>query len=267
MSYIKFSFANVVDGATITGSSEDADYPASNIANPERPFLPWRTTAITDQNVVIDFTTTTQLSLIILVRTNFAAATIQGNATNTWGAPSYSQAVTIARNPVMWRYQYAILPVGFNYRYLRIFIPAQTPVDGASYFLLGGVWAGATLTPPKNFLLQVEYEALEPKRDLQPDHSGWRQRLVLGEPVCVMRTRRMAEVSFIRRRATPFVDDQLQDWMDLDRQMRDADYFGLFLNNDDPSQGYVMRRVSDAQWAHSRRTRAESQFDLEEVIR
>lgn len=259
---IQFSFQNFVSDATITASSEAASYPATNIAFPERPFMPWRSGATGAQSVVIDFGSAQTLGVVVLARTNFVTATLAGNASDSWGSPSFSQAITITRNPLTGRYQYAALLTGFTFQFMRISIASQTPTDGAAYYLLGGVWAGAATAPPKNFLYQVEYRTIEPRVDLQPDHGGWRQRVHLGEPVARMSATRVARTTF----PTPFVDDHLRLWTDLDRQMREADKFALFLNNLDSSQGYVVRRTSDMTWRQGRHRRSDSSLDLEEAV-
>jgi hypothetical protein len=265
MKIIRFSFTNEVaaDAVTVTGSSQQsASFPAENLKTPQRPFLPWRTGATGAQSAVIDFGSAKTIDTLVLARTNFASANIQGNASNSWGSPSFDQAITIDQNPLTRRYQYGAVLIGFNYRYLRILIPSQTPVDGAAYYLLGGVWAGPQTLPPNSFLYQVEYETVEPLLDLQPEHKGWRQRLTLGEPLAKMTAKRMARTRF----PTPFVNDHLRRWVMIDGQTREAGIFGFLCDNGDTSQSYVVSRITELRWNHNRQRVSESDIGLEEAI-
>lgn len=260
---IALSFTNLAAGATIVGSTENENFPASYAAEPQSPFLPWRTTALGDQSLVIDFGAQTAVTLLLLIRTNFASATIQGNATDSWTSPAFSQAVTIARNPFNWRYQHGVVLSGFSYQYMRVLIPSQTPVDGAGAYILGGVWAGATVRPPMNPRADVVFETLQPFKDVGPDDDAWRERLYLGEPLVRMRMTRLARVT----RLSPGLDDQLQQWSEIDRQMYAADRFAMFLDAGDPSQAYVVRGIHALTWDRRRLNVAEGRFELEESIR
>lgn len=262
---IRFSFLNLLgfDATICTGSSQQsASFAAQNVKTPQRPFFPWRTGATGDQNVVVDFGSAKVVEALVLVRTNFVTARIQGNPSDSWGAPAFDQLVTIDENPQNGRNQYGSILTGFNYRFLRILIPSQTPIDGVGYYLLGGIWAGTQVRPPSNFLYQVNYDTIEPLVDLQPDHKGWRQRLTLGEPVAKLTAKRKARTGFPQ----PFVNDHLRRWTALDRQMREADFFAFLLDNGDPSQSYVMRRISEMAWSHNRQRLSEGDLILEEAI-
>lgn len=122
---MKLSLLNLVAAATVVGSTAAAAFPASNVKSPERPFQPWRSTALGDQSLVVDFGIATALAVVAPIHANVATVTIQGNATDVWTSPSYSQAQTIGRNPWNTRFQAAQLPVGFTFRYLRVLIPSQ----------------------------------------------------------------------------------------------------------------------------------------------
>lgn len=262
---IRFSFANLLapSSATVVGSSQQSlSFAAANVKAPQRPFLPWRTSGVGDQDVVVDFGSAKTVDVILLARTNFTTARIQGNASDSWGAPAFNQLVTITQNPMNLRYQYGAVLTAFSYRYLRILIPSQTPTDGASYYLLGGLWAGGQTRPPDTFLYQIKYDTGEPQIDLQPEHKGWRQRLILGEPYAKMTVRRKARVNFTQ----PFIDDQLRRWVLVDGQMRQADFFGFWPDRGDTSQAYVMRRITELGWDHNRQNLAEADLTLEEAI-
>lgn len=248
----------------ITGSSEAAEWPASNLHRPERPFTPWRTTGTGDQSVVINFGSAKAIDGIWLVRTNFASARIQMNSSDSWGAPPVDQLHTLIQSPWNFRYQLGVRIVGAAYQFLRIFIPSQTPTDGAAYYLLGGVWAGALEPLPQNARFDLNYVTVQPTKDVGPNHQGWRQRLVMGEPLCritAFRTSRITEMM-------PGYQDDLNRWQSIARRIRDNDTFAIILGAADPSQAFVVRPINDAHWQWTRRRlgRAESSWELEESL-
>jgi hypothetical protein len=259
------SLANLIAaaGVTLTPSTEDANWLATNVQSPARPFLPWKTTAVgSDQNLVVDFGSAKTFDLVVLVAVNFANASVQANSSASWSTPPYNHAITITRNPHNRRYQYGLLLApALSYQYLRLLIPAQTPVDGASAFKVGGIWVGMKTKLPSNFLADGVLGTITPLLDVAPAHRGWRQRLSLGEPVATIKARRWAKTSSPH----PLVNDNLKTWMDFDRQTTDADVFALVLNSDDASHAYIMRHLDEPTWSLSRRHRSESSYELEEV--
>lgn len=97
---MRLFYSNHVDiaGAVITPSTEDASFPASNLAN-ELKSKVWRTkTTQAAENVVFDLLTAKAVtSVIIFAHTLLNTDTnikLEGNATNSWGAPSFTQALT-----------------------------------------------------------------------------------------------------------------------------------------------------------------------------
>jgi hypothetical protein len=265
-SQIRLSIQNyaAATGVVFVGSSEAANSPATNLAKPGRPFLPWRTTVATDSNVVINFGAAKQIDGVLLVRCNFASVRIQGNTADSWGAPAFNQLYTVAQSQFNWRYQLGVRLTGFNYQYMRIFIPTQTPTDASSAFLLGGVWAGPLEKVPQNFRFDVNLATVQPGQDVAPQSQAWRQRLVLGEPlvrIACMRSSRITEMM-------PGYQDDLKKWQDIARRIRDNDIFALLLGDVDSSQAYVLRPINEAHWQWTRRRilRAESPWELEEVV-
>jgi len=184
------------------------------------------------------------------------------NSSDSWGAPAVDQPYTLIQSPWNFRYQLGVRLSGATFQYLRIFIPSQTPTDGAAYYLLGGVWAGALEGLPQNVRFDVNLATIQPFKDIAPAHQGWRQRLVMGEPLCriaAMRTSRITEMM-------PGFQDDLAKWQSIARRIRDNDTFAILLGNADPSQAFVVRPINEAHWQWTRRRigRAESPWELEE---
>jgi len=87
---------NIAATATIVASAADAAYPATNLID-LNPAKPAKLTTPTG-NWVFDFTTAKQVDVVALIHHNFQAGLNvrwQGNATDSWGAPTIDQAFTI----------------------------------------------------------------------------------------------------------------------------------------------------------------------------
>ena len=272
MALPRLSFLNLLACTDVTScaTAQACSFCSSNAREPERPFIPWRTTTSTAaQAVVFDFGAAQALDLIFVNRTNASCALrIQGNATSAWGAPSYdSQNVAVTRNPFTGRVQYLHCSTGFNLRYLRVLVPSQDKIlehetdTAVEYFLVGGVWAGLSTTPPTHLKLPVEVHVDEPRSDIGPSHGGWEQRLDLGEPRAVLEARRLVTVTA----RTPGLSDELRTAACQDRLMRDRDVFLWDMNLTDPSQAWVVRRRSGSLWKLDG-ARSEGPIELSEVI-
>lgn len=265
---IRYSFSNYagLSTTTATATSQDAAYPATNAKTPHRPFLPYKSGGLGNQDLVFDFASPKTLQIIGIVNANVTQVRFQGNPTNSWGAPGFNQLVTVPRNPLSGRYQVVvILPNAFGtfvYRYLRVLIPTQTPTDGAAAYKIGGVWAGATTLMPKNLGWTMRLRAFEPREDLQPVDQGWRQRHVTGNVLVQIEAQRRSDIAF----PTAMVGDQLKTWLDIDRQSREAGFFMLHLGNGDDTHAYVMQHVDHTEWSLDRKRKANSPYTLEEVV-
>lgn len=265
---IRFSVANLATVATIAASSAAAGYPASNLAAPERPFSPWRSgggTPLGEQTITFDFGATVALGIVALVRANFLTATVQGHASNSWGSPSYSEAIQTGREPTSTRYGRALIPSGtgspFSYRWLRLVIAAQTPLDGAASFLLGGLWAGAWLTTPRGVDWGYTLRRIEPHTDVEPPHGGWMERSRRAEPIASLSAHRKVTVN----QSAPGYGDDLGAWQEIDRRLMEADKALTQLDTGNLYQAWVMRRTEDPRWTVNARL-ADSNLELHEIL-
>jgi hypothetical protein len=260
----RVSLANLAAAGSFSGSTVATGYPAVNAGSPARPFQPWKTSGTGVQSLVVDFGVPTAVDAVTLIRTNFTSATIQGHASNVWSAPSYSQVVTVARNPVSSRYHHVHQIVGsFSYRYLRILISSQTPVDGADGYLLGGVWAGLWTFPPRAFRWGYHMERIEPLLD-QRTLSHALHRLRLGEPIAHITAQRQARLRLST--TVPGLADDLAAWWELDRQMAEADVTLVWWEPGDSAQVWVMRRLAPPDWTMTAPMLADASLELEEIL-
>ncbi len=137
------AFRNFLNYTIDSKSGEYGNFPVSNIKLPEKQFRYWKTLVTTDSWVILDFGSAKQINAVVLVNVNFATYKIQGNTSNNFASPAFDSGnITVSKDPFRERYYSIKNPqtfASFNYRYMRIFIPTQTPVDGASGFTVGGI--------------------------------------------------------------------------------------------------------------------------------
>lgn len=95
---IAFLNNNLLLNALVTVSSENAQFPATNLKNDFRT-KNWRSTSNSD-TVTIDLGSMEEVNSVAIVDNwkngfGFTAVTIEGNMTDTWGAPAVSETLSI----------------------------------------------------------------------------------------------------------------------------------------------------------------------------
>lgn len=246
MSVLRLGLSNRGAGASVTPSSEHADWPAVNVRQPERPLLVWRTTDVTEQTLVVDFGGTTSVSLVALLWANVVTATLQWNPTDSWGAPAFdSGALALGVNPWNGRWCLAYAPPApRTERFLRLVLPAQTPVDGAAYFALGGLWAGEGVAPPRGIRWGDARGIVQPRRVIEGEAGGLRQTLRLGPQHALWEGERLALVDA----AEPGVGDELAAWLAIDRAIHDAGDRALVWMQDASAAHVAVMHVTLEDW-------------------
>ena len=131
------------DGATITGSSQaNADLVPANVVHDHVSKM-WRTTGKASENIVFDLGSATKITVFSMFTFNLTASatvTLQANASNSWGSPSYSQALTIATNADGTVLQRIVYFLDQTYRYWRVTFADSG--NAASYLQIGRIAAG-----------------------------------------------------------------------------------------------------------------------------
>jgi hypothetical protein len=127
-------------GVTCTGTTENATYPGSNLIN-GIPGKPGKLTGTTG-NWVVDLGSAKTVQVVAIVHHNLDAGlsvNIQGNATNSWGAPSFSQAITIPSSRGDGFSVNPFLSISQTYRYWRLVIAsANSVLPAVGELVLGG---------------------------------------------------------------------------------------------------------------------------------
>src|SRR5512135_2043401 len=161
---ILFLYNNLIDEATLTASSEATGFPASNLTNPFRTKV-WRTAGAIPgmADLVIDHSTPRTVTCVALVNYSWTSTpstfTFEANATNAWGAPSFSQALTWAANPTANFNKGCIIQTfaGQTYRYNRLNV-TYTPGD----WDLGKIYVGTYFQPTVNYSLDWSQNIVDP---------------------------------------------------------------------------------------------------------
>jgi hypothetical protein len=179
---VRASQAKLLTYTVISVSSENADFLKENIAKNTEPTLTSRTTSIgSDQWWVVDFGSAKAVDAFFLDKLNFATVKIQGNATDDWVGPSFDSGfLTVERDFRHDRYKIIFVTALFNLRFARILVPAGTPVDGSSYFEIGGLSCSDDYVElNENFQLPASYGQDEPSKIIAYE-SGRQAIISLG---------------------------------------------------------------------------------------
>lgn len=116
---------NLAKNASITASTENAQYPVSNIIDDRRTKV-YRSTSNSD-NIVFDFGSAESVDAVCIAPNwqtgfGFTAITIEANTADSWGAPAFSQAFSFDST-----YETGITELSStqSYRYWRLVITSS----------------------------------------------------------------------------------------------------------------------------------------------
>lgn len=125
---------------TAAASSQDTGYPVVNLYDYAHLRRQWRSLVAAEVTIVFNYSAAKAVLAVFLDDVNFANCFIAGNETDAWGSPSFAEVEFAISNDIrVNRRKVMAVLTGFNYQYLRVRIPAQTPTDGLSVFRIGRV--------------------------------------------------------------------------------------------------------------------------------
>lgn len=173
--------ADFVDLGTITSRSED--YADDNVENYWHLKRRFRASDLTKNDWLLKFNFGSAQSVVavVLCDVNFDEVQIQGHGSDTWGTPGYDgDIVEISQNSLTGRYQAFIPLTGFNYQWMRIFIPT-TAVAVGDYTTKWEVGAVVVLDSYET-IEKYEYirTAIQEYEDKPLLHGGF-ERISLGD--------------------------------------------------------------------------------------
>lgn len=144
---MRLLYDNVIDasGVVFTAGTYDASFPPANLANEHRN-NPYRTgTGTAAEFVIIDLLTAKNVTACILLDHTLTAGDtsirIQANATNSWGAPSFDQALTWASGTISQVF------ANQSFRYWRLIF---TKSNASEQRDIGRLFLGTYYQPPED---------------------------------------------------------------------------------------------------------------------
>jgi len=151
-------------GATLTANSESINYLVTNILD-SRLTKKFRTSASTTATIVFDCGAAVAAETIAIANHNISSGVttlkIQGNATDSWGAPSVDETITWASGIITHDFTQA------TYRYWRVQIIDAGNSDG--YIELGRVYIGNNETVPD---IAPNFSATRPSATVKSKSGG-----------------------------------------------------------------------------------------------
>lgn len=131
-----------------SASSEATSFPKENIIDRTSPQRAWRTTVTTDSNIVIDLGSNQTALTVYLDNCNFTTVKYQESASSGGSWADVGSNLTISKDPMQGIYRRIDNLTLTSKRYLRIWIPSQTPVNGESYLQIGTLCCPTSILEP-----------------------------------------------------------------------------------------------------------------------
>ena len=134
---VKFLANNLVESATITASTENAQYPASNLTNDFRTKV-WRSTSNSD-NIVFDLGSAQEIDHVAMVDNwkngwGVSTVTIEANATDVWTSPAFTTTLTL---DATFGVGIKALSSAQTYRFWRLVFTSTLSYCEAAYIFIG----------------------------------------------------------------------------------------------------------------------------------
>jgi len=140
------------DGATITSSSEAAtDLGDDNVVD-YQPSKIWRTNSAQAEWIKFDLGAATLLTCLGMFNFNLtetATVTLEAHASDSWGAPSFSEVLAVATDSDSVVYKKLIWFGSETYQWWRITLD-DYPANTDNYLQIGRIAAGAYYEPSRN---------------------------------------------------------------------------------------------------------------------
>lgn len=144
----------VTSSITITPDSEATLYPKANLYDLNHASVFRTQNASSAHNIVFDFGSATTIDTVALANINLTTAStvsIQGNAADAWGAPTFNEAINMTglSNTPPYANLFHKLSTQQNFRYFRLLI--TDTANPAGYYELGEVWMGNRVAATHDF--------------------------------------------------------------------------------------------------------------------
>lgn len=230
-------------------SSEELNWPASNIKNFRKQFNYWKTTDLNDNWVIVDLLAPKQVNAVVLLNVNYNTVNLQFNDTTNFTTPAVETGnLTLFKDLITGRYRLFINPQDYgsvNHRYIRIFTTAQSALDGDTGLKTGGV---AISDSSEKFLENPLFGM--PVTPSKPTES---RRMLSGADEKISRGNRMALLNMSKdvfRNKAEFTQFAKQ-FIEIEQTNPIIIHFGKAFHEDDINGQYVFvfERNNDFEYA------------------
>lgn len=168
------------DASTPTASSEySSDLAVANILSDHIGKV-WRSAdTVLTANIVFNLGSAVNITVFSLFNFNFtsgATLTLEGNASDSWGAPSYSQTLTIPTDADGNVIKRIVFFLNETYQYWRLVIDDSASTE--SYLELGRALGGTYYEPSRTMSEGYRIQIFDPSEGTNKGgtHTYWRQR-------------------------------------------------------------------------------------------
>jgi len=155
---VRFYWQNLFDAATLTASSEDAEFPAENLQ--ERHWtIPWRSTGCTSEWVKWDLGSALAIKALVIRGHNLttgATVHIQASATDVWTSPAVDETITITSAMISAGLISVNWTTAKTYQWWRLTIVDASNPDG--YIELGRLFCGSYDAPERQASAEYSWE-------------------------------------------------------------------------------------------------------------
>jgi len=234
-------------GVSISVTTANSNFPASNLKEIQ-PTKVWKSTSLVEHTVTYKFGQSVSYNAAFINRINFAEFYVEKSADgNTWVEVEHVTGLT--KDEVYEEnYMHRLVDITGNYQYLRIRIPAQTPLFDATSFKIGNFLVGnlVQIWNPK-----AGYRVNElPKMAITEFRSGYISMAKLGK------TRRSFSGSFDKINITEF-----------NKIIKTYQPFVLYNEFDnDKTSVYLVRSVKEYSRDYNMHNNVNFRFTFEEIV-
>jgi len=253
---IGYNLLSNISGLLLTPSSSDSNYPIANTLNYRNLLRHWRSATANEVNIVGTWGSQRMLTAIMLNDVNFSSVTIQGNNTDVWTSPAFSQTFTVSIDTRVNRRKIYCVLTNFTYTFFRILIPAQTP-DELGVFRVSSIVPVITqLTLTQNPDWGYIWGINTPDARVLTFPSGTSERNSRGNI-----QRLSVSMNFDPFEKT--YESEIYTISKIDK----SEPFTFFENLNDTSKCYIVYRNTDIEvsWKHNN-TISISRIDLQEAV-
>jgi hypothetical protein len=213
--------------SVLSATTEAGSFPKENVVDRTSPQRAWRSTTVgSDQRLVIDLGAVQTSITCYLDWVNFGTFKYQESADGSTGWSDIGTTRTVAKDPMHGVYRRVDDITMSSKRYLGILIPAQTPVDNASYFRIGTFCVPTSIYEPDAekvwYEYPLEYSVPDSNIIVNSFPTGRSERIKLGtlQPLFISFALQSESLTNIRGEHVEDIADMLRDttqtlWLDF----------------------------------------------------